>query len=151
MPALDSERRKETNRQYYARHKERKREEKRKAYAANPEVFRRRSRKFRANNKEIVSRRLREWYLKNKEVFYSLNARRRAAAKQAFPKWANAEAIKNIYAAARDLTQRTGITHHVDHIVPLRGKTVCGLHVETNLQIVTATENLRKHNKLMEI
>lgn len=66
------------------------------------------------------------------------------------PKWANPKLIERYYVEARRLTQLTGIKHHVDHIVPLKGRLVCGLHVETNLRVITAIENLRKRDKLIE-
>lgn len=62
--------------------------------------------------------------------------------------WANKAAIEAIYAEARRLTKETGTPHHVDHIIPLQGPFVSGLHVETNLRVVTRTENLRKRNKV---
>ncbi|MFP5434219.1 MAG: HNH endonuclease signature motif containing protein [Alphaproteobacteria bacterium] len=64
--------------------------------------------------------------------------------------WANQEAIRAIYAEAALLTDTTGVRHEVDHIYPLQGKFVCGLHCEANLQILTKTENIRKHNRMPE-
>ena len=66
---------------------------------------------------------------------------REEALKQRIPTWANREAIDAIYAEAR----RMNMT--VDHIVPLRGKTVSGLHVENNLQLLSREENARKGNR----
>lgn len=71
-----------------------------------------------------------------------------AAKISAMPGWVDAEAIKAVYTEADRLTKETGIPHHVDHIVPLKGRGVCGLHVEYNLQPLPALENLRKGNKL---
>lgn len=68
---------------------------------------------------------------------------REAALKTRTPTWANREAIDAIYAEA----QRMNMT--VDHIVPLRGKTVSGLHVEHNLQLLTREENARKSNRFI--
>jgi hypothetical protein len=56
------------------------------------------------------------------------------------PLWADPLAIAKIYA-------RCPPGHHVDHEIPLRGRLVSGLHVETNLQYLPASENHRKHNK----
>jgi hypothetical protein len=55
------------------------------------------------------------------------------------PKWANLKKIMEIY-----VNRPEG--YHVDHIIPLRGKTVSGLHVESNLQYLPALENMKKHN-----
>lgn len=63
------------------------------------------------------------------------------------PMWADFDAIDAIYEAARRMTLDTGIAHHVDHEIPLKGVLVSGLHVHNNLQILTASENCRKQNK----
>ena len=70
------------------------------------------------------------------------NAKRRAAKLQRTPSWANIKAIRQFYIDCPE-----GMT--VDHIVPLQGKTICGLHVENNLQYLTKSENSSKGNKLV--
>ena len=69
-------------------------------------------------------------------------ARRRAAKLKATPPWADLEEIKNVYLEA----QYFGM--HVDHIIPLQGKEVCGLHIWENLQLLTPEKNIKKGNKL---
>jgi hypothetical protein len=58
----------------------------------------------------------------------------------ATPAWADMTAIKRIYAQAAELG------FHVDHIIPLRSKLVCGLHIETNLRPLPPVDNMKKHN-----
>jgi hypothetical protein len=73
--------------------------------------------------------------------------KRRSAKMNRTPAWADPKAIRDIYRAARALTASTGIPHHVDHDLPLRGKLVSGLHVENNLRILPGPENCRKNNR----
>lgn len=76
---------------------------------------------------------------------------RRKALVDACPAWLSEDEhaeIEAIYVEARRITAETGVPHQVDHIVPLRGKTVCGLHVPWNLQVLTAIQNRAKGRTL---
>lgn len=77
---------------------------------------------------------------------------RRDKHKQATPKWLTAEQkaqIRKMYIDAMTVSRVTGVPYVVDHIIPLRGQEVCGLHVPWNLQIMSREENLKKSNKLL--
>jgi len=79
-------------------------------------------------------------------------AKRMAAKLQATPMWLTKQQIEEIeafYVEAARLTKETRIKHHVDHIIPLQGKNVTGLHVPWNLQILTASQNASKGNRLL--
>lgn len=68
---------------------------------------------------------------------------------RATPAWADASAIAAIYAEARVRTLATGVEHQVDHIAPLRGRTVSGLHVHQNLRVIPKQDNVRKGNRFI--
>jgi len=70
--------------------------------------------------------------------------RRRQREARATPPWADRAAIRAIYKKAKRLSKSTGEQHVVDHIVPLDGKLVCGLHVSWNLRVIPWLENARK-------
>jgi len=102
---------------------------------------------YRDANKERLST-YRTNYQKSNPAFHSFRSRTRDATKlRQTPFWSDLQKIKNLYEEASRISESTGIKHHVDHIVPLRHKLVCGLHVPANLQIITAEENLKKGNK----
>ena len=80
---------------------------------------------------------------KGKWVAYVVARQKRI--KKATPSWTDLTAIKQFYVEAQRLTRETGIPHEVDHIIPIQGKLVSGLHVPANLQILTEKENQIKN------
>lgn len=98
------------------------------------------------DNKQYRSTYRRKHYESNKGAYNAATRARQAAKLKATPSWANLEQIKRIYTACASITKRTGVEHHVDHIIPLQGESVCGLHVEKNLAIIPAQMNLQKSN-----
>jgi 5-methylcytosine-specific restriction endonuclease McrA len=104
-----------------------------------------------AKHKDEIHARQKEYKKANSGKVNALTAKRLACKINATPKWLNETQlleIQDIYVKAARLTKETGIKHQVDHIIPLQGKLVRGLHVPWNLQILTASENLSKGNKV---
>lgn len=113
-------------------------------YAANIEERRARSAIIRANRRAEIAASNAKYAKANTGKIRAKTAKRHAAALNALPKWPApwdvTRANEAIYASApRDA--------HVDHIVPLQGAAVCGLHVPWNLQILPSSENIRKGNR----
>lgn len=119
--------------------------------------------KYYANNKDVVKLRAlsrppedvikyREtWKKANPEIVLANDKHRRTKHKQATPKWLTQEhktQIKQFYLDAMLVSKTTGIPYAVDHIIPLRGKLVSGLHVPWNLAVITREENSKKSNKI---
>jgi len=89
----------------------------------------------------------------NPEVYKALTTARKRRHRNATPKWVTQEekkAIRQLYMQAIKLTKLTGVRYVVDHDYPLNGKEICGLHVLSNLKVMTQEENLKKSNKLLD-
>jgi len=100
----------------------------------------------RAKLREIASK----WQKNNKGKVNANTALRHTAKMQRKPKWLlkeDKEYIRCIYQLAAMRNRESDQQWHVDHIVPLQGETVSGLHVPWNLRVVPAVENMRKNNR----
>jgi hypothetical protein len=85
----------------------------------------------------------------NREMMRYKSMKKYTRTKKAMPSWADEDSIKAVYREARWIEICTGIKCHVDHIVPIQGERVSGLHVPWNLQILEASENIAKSNIYM--
>jgi len=122
---------------------------KRQSYEKGDSILERSKRHYYKNRDKIL-RRKREYYRENKSAFLQRNAKRRANKIQATPSWLTDEhkfMLNEIYELRHLRSKTTKVEHHVDHIVPLCGKDVCGLHVPWNLQVIPARDNLTKGNR----
>jgi 5-methylcytosine-specific restriction endonuclease McrA len=91
-----------------------------------------------------------EYKDRNVDVVRADTSVRKRRHREATPKWltpAERLQMRDLYLQARKLTELTRERYVVDHIVPLRGESVCGLHVPWNLRVITQEENLKKSNK----
>ena len=141
---------KKTNKQYYDNNKSSIVESTRAYFKENREKMLDKMKKYHIKNIESIKNRKKEYRKNNQPIINAANNKRRCQKINATPKWLTKEdfkKIKNIYIQAKELEKLDGIKRHVDHIVPLQGEDVCGLHVPWNLQILTALENIKKGNR----
>lgn len=116
-------------------------------YNENKEQYSEKAKVYYINNKDKLKNSMNLWRENNKDKDAAKTALRRANKKQATPTWVDKVKIKLIYKKAKWLEKLTGLKYHVDHIIPLQGENVCGLHCWANLQILEASLNISKGNK----
>lgn len=114
---------------------------------ANREKANARARDWAAANPDKIRVSKAQYVQANLDKHAALMARRRAAKIHRTPVWADPKKTEKVYEEARMMTLMMDEPWHVDHVIPLRGRRVSGLHVHTNLQLLPGVENVRKNNR----
>ena len=114
---------------------------------ANPEKAKANSAAWAKANPEKIRVSAAAWARANSDKVCAKVVARKARKLQATPGWADKRGIEMWYAGAKIMTQLTREPYHVDHVVPLKSKLVCGLHAHTNMQILPGAENKAKGNR----
>jgi len=104
--------------------------------------------KWRAKNIERVHAYNSLYDKRNSDKHAAKSARRRLSCVRATPAWNNEFFVSEAYILAKLRTKILGFKWNVDHIVPLRSKIVCGLHVHNNLRVIPFAENMSKGNRV---
>jgi hypothetical protein len=118
---------------------------------ANKEIISERSKQYSAKNKEAIKARSKIYRQKTPEKQAEYVRRRQASKLQRTPAWLTEDDIwvmREAYKLAKLRTEMFDFSWHVDHVLPLQGETVSGLHVPANLQVIPGLDNLKKHNKV---
>lgn len=167
----------EKSRAWYAANKDKAKETRRKWREVNAEKDKADIHRYQQENKEHLAAKSKEWQLANLEKVKASTARytrknhvkvlesgrlwrqanrdrvnakkahREARKLLATPSWSNPEAIRELYRAAHAATEIFETPIHVDHVVPLKSKWVCGLHCESNLRLLPGILNQQKSNR----
>jgi len=153
MDAYNANRRQaqiEFSKQYYIKNKKQISQTKKEYRDANKEIIATTKKLNYEKYKEKHLAQKKEYRALNKGKINALNAARKKVIKQQTPNWVDTVEkwfILETYELAALRTKMFGFSWNVDHIIPLQGKIVSGLHVPSNLQVIPAIENIRKKNK----
>lgn len=157
---MRTERQKAAYRKWLENNREKERERRRQYVKANPEKIKAYAtsesrkqyfREYYQRNKVALAEKNKRWRGEKGELTRAYLAEYRARKLQATPKWARDEwsvfVIREAHALAVIRNRTTGSKWEVDHVIPLQGKKVSGLHVWNNIQVIPRTVNRRKSNK----
>lgn len=139
--------------EYYQKNKESIKESQKEYYQKNKPAIIDKKVAWNKSNPEKFKATQAKYAKNNPEKFAIKASTRRASLLKATPKWLTEADIVRMnakYQLAAMFNEYTGEEWHVDHIYPLKGKEVCGLHVPSNLRVIPWLENVKKGNRLIE-
>lgn len=136
----------ESARKWKQRNKDKQREAYREWVANNPERRKETTAEWKTANKSRVNDRAREWGRANRHKTNAWSMASHAAKMNRTPAWSDLKAIEEVYRDASEFRQ-SGIEVDVDHVIPLQGELVSGLHVPGNLRVCLSSVNRSKSNQ----
>ena len=149
MPYSNREERLAYSRAYYRKNKEKALAVAKAKYEEDKETILERNKEYIKKNPIKRKEKAARYYQRNKVDYIARTAKRRAAKLNRTPRWLSPSELKEIeqlYADAKQLEEIFSTAFHVDHVIPLQGELVSGLHTPENLQILPAALNLSKGN-----
>jgi hypothetical protein len=122
-----------------------------KYYVDNKDAVKKRVYDWIENNRDKHNAKCYKWVAANKAKVNARTARRYAARTNSTPSWVRSNAdymwmFTEAYSLAKLREKQLGGKWEVDHVTPIRGKKVCGLHVPWNIQVIPQAQNRRKSN-----
>lgn len=148
----DKENLKRLQREWYLRNRELTKARAKAWAEANPD----RRQEILAKNREVHREERnaysRAWFAENSDKRAAYQAKRKATILQRTPQWLTEDdlwMIEQAYDLAKARTEMLGFEWHVDHVVPLQGKRVSGLHTPSNLAVIPGAENCRKNSRFL--
>ena len=133
----------------YFSNKEAEQQKRKEHYLNNKDAYIQRSKQWRLANPEKKKAWNKVWANNHKDYYAMYASFRRDGIEQATPGWLTEEDMflfEEIYHLAKIRREVTGLEWHVDHIIPLKGRLVCGLHTPDNLQVILGNLNRKKSN-----
>lgn len=118
---------------------------------ANPDKMALYKKKWSEKNKEKAKANTKKWKVKNPHKVLADTEKRRASKNNAVPGWYSDFddfAIQEAVKLSKDRELATGIKWSVDHMIPLRAKSACGLHIANNIQVIPSSLNFSKMNRM---
>ena len=148
----DKENQKRIAREWYLRNRELTKARAKAWAEANPDRRQEILAKNREEHREERNAYNRAWFAENSDKRAAYEAKRRATLLQRTPQWLTEDdlwMIEQAYDLAKARTEMLGFEWHVDHVVPLQGKRVSGLHTPSNLAVIPGAENCRKNSRFL--
>ena len=140
----------EKSKRWYEQNKETAAYQSKKRHAEKREEILEYQKKWRLENRDRVKANATKEYKENRHLYIARSRARQQAIRNRTPSWADLDHIRDFYELARIATECSGFAFEVDHIIPLQGERVSGLHEPRNLSVLLRSENRAKSNRFHE-